>query len=141
MKKLTLFLGCFLALNCAHAQVALFNMSANYPVEISYVFCNENQSGKTCSELNQIMVPPKKEAADKNYVFIESPKDSTVILVYSAIEKDLQGNIVAQGKYSFPSFPSSSECGYPLLPIGMKGALIFNDMSSSPIITCLGSAY
>lgn len=126
-------------------EVVIFNMSDQYDISATYRICTYDfEYNKSCNNETTILINNKK-TSDKNYVVITQPKptiDQIVQLeLLSAVEKDSNGTIVAQGKYFDDSKNIHSNCYGHLYTTTQHAGyadteLVLNDMHESPYITC-----
>lgn len=145
MKRLSAFFLTTLLIQTASAEVTFFNKSSQRNLEVTYQYCYYNLQTyeKTCTTAETSMIN-SNSSGQKNYLTVQLPQKFPVpltappyIKVLSANEKDMRGNIVAQGHYYI------DDCKYQVqesddtfVNVGIE----FDD-NQSPIILCRVSTY
>ena len=134
----------FLLLSCAYVNQALASVSIvneneiNY-IEASYQFCREDKKTREyiCTSVETINV----EAGQNHLANISVPANMETFIIVKAVEKDLLGNVIAEGKYE--TIKGFSHCGYPLYHynMGINAVISLSDLKKTPIIRCLASGY
>jgi len=140
MKKIFFFCA-LLVVKSAMADVAIINNNKVNDMDVSYRYCHyDSQTQKsTCTSINTVTI----KADLIHHIILHPPGDADSAHIISAVEKDINGKVIAQGNYLYGQY--GSNCGYPLVMpdnvTKINAAFILNDVRQSPIITCMMSQY
>jgi hypothetical protein len=154
MKLYVSILLSLLLINSVCADVTIINQTKKYNMEVTYVICTNLGDSRPCTDNQSITI----RAGENNYSKIDisvpiiSPDKFYYqeILIFSAVEKDTDGKVIAQGFYRAGQ-GADSHCAYRLISGSSRNNVPAHDYSSIvielnddypiPIISCQPLAY
>lgn len=133
MKKILTLIYCSIFTQISFAnEVIFYNKDSVYPIEVHYYLCKSFSNPRICGLINTVIINPQSK------VFITPASNDVTLSIISAIEKNPNGKMIAQGNYR-DAIDKAYYCGLPFLvkeEDRRNGAFIFEDLNGSDAIIC-----